>query len=142
MYALIRIRGRMNLRKDVKNTLQMLRLHKKMHCVLVKSDDKVTRGMIQKVKDYITWGEISDENLKLMIQKRGRKAGDKRLEKSEAEVIFDKVKAEKKMVLDVKPVFRLTPPSKGFKKSIKQHFPKGELGYRGEKINDLIKRMI
>ena len=142
MYAVIRIRGRMNIRKGIEDTLKMLRLHKKMHCVLLKSDDKVTRGMLRKVKDYITWGEISDENLKLLIQKRARKKGNERLDKSEAEVIFDKVKTEKKMVLDVKPIFRLTPPSKGFKKSIKNHFPKGELGYRGEKINDLIKRMI
>ena len=42
----------------------------------------------------------------------------------------------------IKPVFRLTPPSKGFKKSIKQQYPNGEIGYRGEKINELILRMI
>jgi large subunit ribosomal protein L30 len=36
----------------------------------------------------------------------------------------------------------LTPPSKGFRKSIKQHYPDGELGYRGKEINVLLKRMI
>jgi len=41
----------------------------------------------------------------------------------------------------IEPVFRLTPPSKGFK-SIKEHYPKGDLGYRGKEINELLKRMI
>lgn len=35
----------------------------------------------------------------------------------------------------------LKPPKGGFK-SKKLHYPKGDLGYRGEKINDLIKRMM
>lgn len=33
-------------------------------------------------------------------------------------------------------------PAKGGLKSIKEKYPRGDLGYRGEKINDLIKRMI
>ncbi len=39
------------------------------------------------------------------------------------------------------PVFRLSPPSKGLR-STKHHFPKGDLGYRGSKINDLLRRML
>ncbi|MEM2203989.1 MAG: 50S ribosomal protein L30, partial [Sulfolobales archaeon] len=43
----------------------------------------------------------------------------------------------------VKPVFRLHPPSGGFKGSIKKPYGNGgELGYRGQDINDLIRRMI
>jgi large subunit ribosomal protein L30 len=38
-------------------------------------------------------------------------------------------------------VIHLKPPAKGFK-AIKSHWPKGDLGYRGDKINELIKRMI
>jgi large subunit ribosomal protein L30 len=38
-------------------------------------------------------------------------------------------------------VFRLHPPSRGLR-SVKLHFPKGDLGYRGEKINELLKRMV
>ncbi|MDD5416375.1 MAG: 50S ribosomal protein L30 [Candidatus Aenigmarchaeota archaeon] len=143
MYAVIRLRGLVGLRKDIVDTLAMLRLHRKMHCVLLKKDENML-GMIRKVKDYVTWGEIDEDTLKLLIQKRGRKEGNKRLETSEAEVIFDKIMADKefKGTLGIIPVFRLTPPSGGFKKSIKQHYPKGELGCRQEKINELLKRMI
>jgi len=40
-----------------------------------------------------------------------------------------------------KNVFRLNPPKKGLK-SIRKAYPRGDLGYRGDKINDLIKRML
>jgi len=141
MYAVIRIRGSVGMNRPMKDALKMLRLNRKMHCVLV-NDDEVTRGMLQKTKDYVTWGEINDDMLRLLIQKRARKPGNIRLDKAESEVVFDKIKNEKKPVFDINKVFRLTPPSKGFKLPIKQHFPKGEIGYRGEKINDLLKRMI
>lgn len=139
MYAVIRLRGSVKLRKEIKDTLVMLRLHRKMHCVLLKETDSI-KGMLNKVRNWITYGEINDKILELMIKKRGRKLGNKRLTKKEVEEIFKKIKSEEK--IEIKPVFRLTPPSKGFKKSIKQHYPKGELGYRGKEINRLLKRMI
>ncbi len=141
MYAVIRIKGLVKVRKEVKDTLKMLRLNRKMHCVLLKEND-VVKGMLQKVKDMVTWGEIDDNTLKILIEKRGRKPGNKRLIKEEAEEVFNKIKEDQKVPKIIKPVFRLTPPSKGFKKSIKQHYPKGELGYRGKEINELLKRMI
>jgi len=141
MYAVIRLRGLVKVRKDIKDTLKMLRLNRKMHCVLLKEDD-VVKGMLQKVKDRITWGEVDDDILKILVEKRGRKPGDERLTKEEAEDIFNKIKENQKIPNTIKPVFRLTPPSKGFKNSIKQHYPKGELGYRGKEINKLLKRMI
>jgi large subunit ribosomal protein L30 len=141
MYAVIRLKGLTGLRKDVEDTFSMLRLNRKMHCIVLKESDNV-KGMLQKVRNWSTYGEIDDKVLKLLIEKRGRKPGDKRLNKEEAEEIFKKIKETGKMSNEIKPVFRLTPPSKGFKKSIKQHYPKGELGYRGEKINELLKRMI
>jgi large subunit ribosomal protein L30 len=141
MYAVIRIRGSINMKKDIKDTLAMLRLNRKMHCVLIKEND-VMKGMLRKVRNWITWGEIDDDNLRLLIEKRGRKIGEKKLLNQEVEEAFKKIKENQKTPEEIKPVFRLTPPSKGFKESIKQHYPKGELGYRGKEINELLKRMI
>ena len=141
MFVVIRIRGSVGLKKDVKDTFSMLRLHRKMHCTILKETDGV-KGMLKKVRDWITWGEIDDNILKYLIEKRGRKPGNKRLKKEEIEEIFNKIKENEKIPKEIKPVFRLTPPSKGFKKSVKQHYPKGELGYRGKEINELLKRMI
>jgi large subunit ribosomal protein L30 len=141
MYAVIRIRGTVNVRKDVEDTLKMMRLGRMMHCVVIKDSDNL-RGMLQKAKDWITWGDINDNVLKLLIDRRGRKIGDKKLTKEESENTMKNLKETGKVPEGIKPVFRLTPPSKGFKHSIKQQYPKGELGYRGEKINELLKRMI
>lgn len=140
MYAIIRVRGSASVRKEVEDTLKMMRLNRKMHCVVLNNTDNV-KGMLQKAKDWITWGEINDKVLKLLVAKRGRKIGDKRLANEEVDNVLNKLRETGKTE-GIKPVFRLTPPSKGFKHSIKQQYPKGELGYRGEKINELLKRMI
>jgi large subunit ribosomal protein L30 len=42
----------------------------------------------------------------------------------------------------VKPVFRLHPPRKGYENIKKTFAESGTLGYRGDKIGDLIKKMI
>jgi large subunit ribosomal protein L30 len=141
MYAVIRIKGSVGLRKDVADTLSMLRLNRNMHCAVLRETDDI-KGMVQKVRNWTTYGEIDDNVLKHLIEKRGRKPGDKRLTKEEVDDAFSKIKETGKVPKEIKPVFRLTPPSKGFKRSTKQHYPKGELGYRGKEINALLKRMI
>jgi len=80
--------------------------------------------MLRKIKDYVAYGEISDETLKELISKRAKKQADK----------------ENK----TKPFFELPPPKGGFeRKGIKISFKDGgALGYRGSKINDLVKRML
>lgn len=141
MYAVVRIRGTVNVKKEVEDTMKMIRLGRNMHCVVLKKADN-TKGTLQKAKDLITWGEIDDKILKQLVEKRGRKLGNNKLTKEEVDNTIKNLKEKGKVPEGIKPVFRLTPPSKGFKHSVKQHYPKGELGYRGEKINDLLKRMI
>ncbi len=141
MLAVIRLRGTINANREVIDTLKLLRLHRKMHCIVLPENDNY-KGMLQKVKDYITWGSISDTLLVKLVSKRGRKTGNKRVNPNEGNNIVSAIKLNEKIPAPIKPVFRLNPPSKGFKKSIKQHFPKGELGNRGEKINELLERMI
>ena len=132
----------------------MMRLFKKNHCAILKND-AVTQGMLQKVKDYITWGEVSEETIKLLLQKRGRIVGNKPLQeawvKEKTKMSLDEfakaymdLKAELKTIPGIKPYFRLTPPVKGFeRKGIKKPYSMGGvLGYRKDHINDLIKRMI
>jgi large subunit ribosomal protein L30 len=111
--AVIRIRGLTRIRKDFVSTLKMLNLNKKNHCVIL-DDSPVVRGMINKVKDFVAWGEVSEETLKLL---EPRKKGK---------------------------FYALPPPRKGFeRKGIKMPFNKsGALGYRGDKINGLLARIV
>jgi large subunit ribosomal protein L30 len=122
-YAVIRVRGLVRLNGKINDTMLMMHLYRKNYCVLI---DKKELGMIKKVKDYVTYGEIDKETEALLIKEKQEKTINK----------------EGKEV--PKKFFRLCPPKKGFgRKGIKIAFSKsGALGYRGTKINDLIKRML
>ncbi len=139
--AVIRLRGSVRTSEDTAYALQSLNLTRVNHCSLVKKSDNI-KSSLNRVKDYTTYGEINEETLKELIQKRGRKTGDERLSEQEASKVLEGIKQGKSpRTLGIKPVFRLRPPRKGLK-SKKSHFPKGDLGFRGDKINELIKRMI
>ena len=123
------------------------------HLVLV-DDNPSYKGMVQKVKDYITWGEIDKETLAALIRKRGRLIGNKPITdeyvKEKLGMTIDEfaekvVNGEMKLtdLPNIKPVFRLHPPRGGLKGTKKRSFKEGgALGYRGEKINELIERML
>lgn len=152
-YAAIRVRGTVNIRGDIKDTLMMLRLNRVNHCVILPADPS-TEGMLQKVKDYITWGELRPEVLAKLILRRGRLESGKHITDSYVKkntefkslIAFSKAVCEgKERFTDleaVKSVIRLHPPIKGYE-GIKRTFVEGgALGYRGDKINDLVDRMI
>jgi len=151
--ALIRLRSGIRAKGEVRDTLAMLRLHRINHLVLI-DDTPSYRGMVQKVKDYITWGEIDKETLAALIKKRGRLIGNRPITeeyvKEKLGMTIDEfaekvVNGEMKLtdLPNIKPVFRLHPPRGGLKGSKKRSFKEGgALGYRGEKINGLIERML
>ncbi|MEM4717876.1 MAG: 50S ribosomal protein L30 [Desulfurococcaceae archaeon] len=160
IYAIIRLRGTVNIPHDVEYTLKLLRLHRKYHCVLYPASLPGLRGMLEKIKDYITWGEIDRETLVQLLYARGRIPGNKKLTdeyvdsklgvygiKGGIPALADAI-LEGKISLHktedfVKPVFRLHPPRGGFKRTIKKPYTSGgETGYRGGDINELIKRML
>lgn len=62
------------------------------------------------------------------------------IKKVEPMVTWGEISDELTSKLGVKSV-RLKPPAKGFR-AIKKPYPKGDLGYRGKEINELIKRMV
>jgi len=152
VFAVVRIRGRVGVPKPIEDTLKMLRLTRLYNCVLLPENSSV-QGMLEKAKDWITWGEIEKETLLHMLKKRLRLNGGKRIDEkvlkektgySNFEELADALLGNKVKLSDlegIEPRFRLTPPSKGFKNK-KLPWPKGDLGYRGNAINELLKRMI
>ncbi len=142
--AVIRIRGDVDVRRDIRETLRMLHL-RRVNWAIVVDLTPAYKGMINKVKDFVTWGEIDDKLFTSLLAKWGRKSGDKRLEKNEAEEFARSFLSGKKSFEDggIKPYFKLHPPSKGHSRGgIKQHVSiGGSLGYRGDGINDLLARM-
>jgi len=149
----IRIRGMSDISPKIEDTLNMLRLTRNCHATLLDNRSAYT-GMLKKSKDCLTWGEISQQNIALLLKKRGRLVGDRKLTDDYATdlgykslddlagAIF-KMEVECRSLPDMKPVFRLRPPKKGFKGKIKRSYAAGgEAGYRGEAINELLERMV
>ena len=145
-YAAIRVRGTVNVKPDIKKTLQLLNLTRANHCVILEETPDV-KGMLQVAKDYITWGELEKETLTKLINTRARLEGDKPLTddylKSStsyttivklSDAIIDK-KLKYREIPNVKPVFRLNPPKKGYEGVKRSYKKKGALGYRGKDIN-------
>jgi len=150
--AVVKVRGAIRAQREAKETLDMLHLTRTNHAVLIDNRPAVM-GMLKRVQNYVTWGEVSKETVAMLLQKRGRLAGDKKLTDEYAEKIGYKsigelaeavasCKVEHRKLPDMQPVFKLHPPTKGFKgKTKKSYGAGGETGYRGEGINELVKRM-
>ena len=112
--AIIRISGDVGLDQDIRDTFAMLHLNKKYSCVIVEQND-TTKGMLQKLKDYTTYGPVSEEVAKKLEQKaKGKKAT------------------------------ALHPPIGGFERkgTKKPYKVGGVLGNRKDAINQLIEKMI
>lgn len=152
-FAVIRVRGQPDVNRDIEYTMGLLGLTRVNHLVIVPENDS-TKGMLQVVKDYCTWGEVDETTLAALIRARGRLAGDKDItddylkENSEFETVDALAKAiiennyKMRDVEAAKPVFRMHPPVKGFEGNKRSYQNGGALGYRGAAINDLINRML
>ncbi|UCD02761.1 MAG: uL30 family ribosomal protein [Candidatus Aenigmatarchaeota archaeon] len=112
-FAVIMLKGTVKVNREVVDTLKRLRLSSINSCVIVPADD-THRGMLKSIAEYVTWGEVNKETLKRLRSKRGG--------------------ADSK-------VFRLSPPSGGLK-AVRLNYPRGDVGYRGADINQLLMRMI
>ncbi len=152
--CVIRVRGAPGMKRKVLFTLKLLNLHKQNHCTLVRNDPS-TKGMIQKAKDYIAFGNPSKEMIKKLLEKRARLVGNKPLTNnhirfstvygsiSELAGAIQEGKVSLKEIKDLKPVFRLHPPKGGYPGTVKKPIGSGgALGNVGEKIDLYLNKMI
>ena len=72
LIAIILVRGRIGINTGILDTLDLLGLHKKNYCVIVEATPSIL-GMIAKVKDYITYGNINESVLKELLDKKTEK---------------------------------------------------------------------
>ena len=139
MICAIRIRGMVGVNRDVEETLFRLRLRKKYACVVLPNPTKEQLGMVASSRNFIAYGEIDKQTFVKLLVARGKST-----EKSKK---FDPEKAAEKLIegktyeeLSIKPFFSMHPPRKGIQSKI--HYPKGVLGNHGNKINELLERML
>lgn len=151
--VVVRIRGTVSASMEARETLQMLHLTRNNYAALI--DDRPSfLGMIQTVRDYVTYGEPAKETVVMLIREKGRIVGDNKLTEEYAQKVshssleelaeaVSNCDVEYWKLPNIQPVFRLHPPSKGFKGKIKRSYGSGgESGNRGEKIDELLRRML
>lgn len=144
--AVVLIRGMIGTHPDVKKTLELLRLKRKHSCVIIENNE-ISKGMLQRVKDYVTYGPIDEATFKALIDKRGQAVSKEAKfdsAKISKEYFSGKIKLKEFEMHGLKPFFRLHPPKGGFERGgIKAPFTKGGvLGNRAENMKELISKML
>ena len=112
--AIIRIRGQVRNNGRRHMTLELMKMQKKFS-TLIAEDTKILRMKLNMLAPDITWGEADEETIQML----------------------EKAHQEHK-------VYNLNSPKGGLgRKGIKMPYArKGAYGYRGSRINELIKKMI
>ena len=155
VFLVIRARSDRGVTVKIRDTMAMLNLTRVNHATILPSAPSYL-GMLNKAKDYITWGEVDSELIANLLKERGRMVGDKpvtdkSIKENSKYSSVDKFaqalsagEATLKDVKNLKPVLRLHPPrgSKGWGGIKRSYNVSGALGFRGEAIGDLVSRMI
>ena len=154
-FIVVRARSDVKVERSIRETMHHMNLTRVNHAVII-ADNPQYRGMLQKAKDYITWGEADVELVERMLAERGRMAGNIPLtdeivaEHTDYKNIGQFAKAivagdaQVKDIPNLKRVFRLHPPrgTKGWGGLKRSFVVGGALGSRGEEIGALVERMI
>ena len=151
-YLVIRIKGQADVPHWANTTLNLLKLEKKYRAIIlpVKAN---TEGMLRKIQHFISWQEVDLPTTKELLDKKGRRAGYKKITAEDiSEAGFKTIdelatslsegKTSMTKLKPLKPWFALSPPRKGFKRSTKRLYgQKGILGHNKE-LTTLVKRMM
>ncbi len=151
MYAVIRVRGHGKIIRKAVETLDQIHLNRVNHMVLL-PETETTRKMLQVVKDYVTWGEVSEELLAKALETASKHPGEKAVSLTDLSAKYGQEPSQllKAVMegrtalsdLEIKAVLRLHPPRRGWEAIKKSYAVGGSLGYRGNEINALIGRML
>ena len=156
----IRIRGIIGMSPKVKKILQLLRLRQLHSGVFVKLNG-ATIKMLRLVEPYVAYGTPNLKSVREMIYKRGYgKVSKKRVPIDNNAVVeevlgkYDIICVEDLIheIFTVGPHFKeaanflwpvkLSSPTGGFKAKLLHYNEGGDAGYRGEKIHELVKKML
>ena len=119
-FIVVRARSDVKVERTIRETMGYMNLTRVNHAVII-PDNPQYRGMLQKAKDYITWGEADAGMVERMLAERGRMVGDAPLtdaivaEHSDYKNISEFAKAitageaQVKDIPGLKRVFRSTP---------------------------------
>lgn len=150
----VNLHGLINVPRATRETLIQLGVGRKFAATVV-GDDPVSKGVVQRCKDYVAWAPIDPELLATLLQSRGRVSNSRALDgealkalgyKTHADLAQAIIKGETTDTLSavkgLKPFFGLSPPRGGFKRSSRRQFREGGILGDNPKLPEIVRRMI
>ena len=142
--AVVRVRGLFSNPPDVRKTMECLKLKKVNSCNLF-ADSPQNLGMLNLVRDFVAFGEVSKDTVNALLAKRGKsEKGKLSLVSNEKEIAAFAAKAHENpkalVELGISTPFFLSPPAGGYDET-KFKYPKGALGRRSD-MDKLLKAML
>ncbi|WP_455369254.1 uL30 family ribosomal protein [[Eubacterium] cellulosolvens] len=152
----VRVRSSAGLTHRIEAILRNLGLNRRNQAMLI-VDTPAIRGTLKVVKDTLFWGEATEDILSLLLSKRTKivKVGSLTDQEVKKRFSITNIKALAKSLStgEIKPQdlkrhgvnirYSLNSPKGGYGGKIKEPFGKsGILGYRGDSIGELVKKMI
>ncbi len=114
MIAVIRISGLVEIPPKAQEALHRMRLRRKYSAVLLKPT-KDNLALLNEVRNFVAYGDIDKDTLKLLIEQRGV-SNDKK--KIDAESVIEQLDKKNLESIGLKPFFRLHPPRGGIDSKI------------------------
>lgn len=151
-FLVIRMKGTINVPHWARTTLDLLHLDKRFRATIIPERDN-TKGMLNKIKHYVSWQEIDTTTTKELLEKRARKEGYRKLAFDDIVKLgfkntdeLAKSLAEGSVALaklkPIKPWFALAPPKHGFKRSTKKMYGEGGILGNHKELLSQVRLMI
>ena len=134
-FLVVRMKGTINVPHWANTTLDLLHLDKRFRATIIPEKEN-TKGMLNKIKHYVSWQEVDVPTAKELLEKKARKEGYEKLTaedilklgfKSSDDLAKSLVEGTAMLskLKPLKPWFALAPPKGGFKRSTKRTYGEG-----------------
>jgi large subunit ribosomal protein L30 len=151
-FLVVRMRGTVNVPHWARTTLDLLHLDKKFRATIIPSEEN-TRGMLDKIKHYVSWQELDVSITKELLEKKGRKTGYQKITAEDiAKLGFKNPEELAKSLVEgtsslsklkpLKPWFALSPPKNGFKRNTKKMYGEGGILGHHKELLEQVRKMI
>ncbi|MGH9999200.1 MAG: 50S ribosomal protein L30 [Nitrosopumilaceae archaeon] len=151
-FLVVRMRGTVNVPYWARTTLDLLHLDKKFRATIIPAKDN-TKGMLDKIKHYVSWQELDVFITKELLEKKARKGGYQKITvediiqlgfKNTDELAKSLVEgtASLSKLKPLKPWFALSPPKNGFKRNTKKMYGEGGILGSHKELLAQVRKMI
>lgn len=151
-FLVVRMRGTVNVPHWAKTTLNLLHLERKFRATIIPAREN-TKGMLDKIKHYVSWQEVDTATMKELLEKKARKEGYKKITSEDIVKLGFKSSedlaksltegtASLSKLKPLKPWFALSPPRHGFKRNTKKMYGEGGILGNHKELLAQVRNMI